>query len=647
MEFQVKDEALPKPRKYLNDSSYQEFIKSSQEFNHKLVRDRKFRLPFLDSQTGVAQSDCCLWMTENDRRREPQYDDNSNNNDDNKNNNGPDKRQRPQSSFGSSINERQLTTGRIYTYPAKRWVKRKRQYLLDDVYLRQRLAQASAIQQNHFSSGQSSSNPLAQDQQMLIDHSSNDTQHLLQHQQHHTHLHHQHPHQNSYSTYSRMSDGSSGQNNNFNNNHNDGINHNHHHHHHPHYNNDSSFIHDSSSNSNAYPWNMNEQSKDATTSSRVDPDESTSEATTAHGDLDDSNDPQHITQQNYLNHHNPQHHHHNQSQNQLLNQSKESTASAVTTPAPTKKKREKKYKIVKSNDPLKPYKCEWCDTSYKTRPGLTYHRNNNCPSKNVVSNSSDDTVIGDEPSNSNDHVGNVSSSNHRTGSNSNSRSRQTPSASSAQANHVSGANAKTNGQNTCIAEYNRTNHVNNNNRNNGNARVCRRVENNNDNSPYCDFCLGDANENKKTQKPEELVSCSDCGRSGHPTCLNFPPNIILSVKKYKWQCIECKSCGLCGTSDHDEQLLFCDDCDRGYHMYCLDPPLDRPPDGSWSCSLCIEEYHTPSFENENQPERRVEDNHREAEQPNQQEAQHEIKQEESRPIVATTSTSKEQVKVEV
>ena len=31
---------------------------------------------------------------------------------------------------------------------------------------------------------------------------------------------------------------------------------------------------------------------------------------------------------------------------------------------------------------------------------------------------------------------------------------------------------------------------------------------------YCDFCLGDASENKKTGKPEELVSCAECGRSG-------------------------------------------------------------------------------------------------------------------------------------
>lgn len=106
------------------------------------------------------------------------------------------------------------------------------------------------------------------------------------------------------------------------------------------------------------------------------------------------------------------------------------------------------------------------------------------------------------------------------------------------------------------------------------------------NSAYCDFCLGDADENKKTGEPEELVSCADCGRSGHPSCLQFTEIMTMNVKKYKWQCIECKSCHLCGTSDNDDQLLFCDDCDRGYHMYCLKPPMDEPPEGSWICSLC-------------------------------------------------------------
>ncbi|XP_072573640.1 zinc finger protein ubi-d4-like isoform X4 [Paramormyrops kingsleyae] len=105
---------------------------------------------------------------------------------------------------------------------------------------------------------------------------------------------------------------------------------------------------------------------------------------------------------------------------------------------------------------------------------------------------------------------------------------------------------------------------------------------------YCDFCLGDSKVNRKTGQSEGLVSCSDCGRSGHPSCLQFTPVMMAAVKTYRWQCIECKCCNVCGTSENDDQLLFCDDCDRGYHMYCLRPPMSEPPEGSWSCHLCLD-----------------------------------------------------------
>ncbi|KAK6487777.1 zinc finger protein neuro-d4-like isoform X2 [Huso huso] len=73
----------------------------------------------------------------------------------------------------------------------------------------------------------------------------------------------------------------------------------------------------------------------------------------------------------------------------------------------------------------------------------------------------------------------------------------------------------------------------------------------------------------------------------HPSCLQFTVNMTAAVRTYRWQCIECKSCSLCGTSENDDQLLFCDDCDRGYHMYCLSPPMAEPPEGDWSCHLCL------------------------------------------------------------
>lgn len=102
-------------------------------------------------------------------------------------------------------------------------------------------------------------------------------------------------------------------------------------------------------------------------------------------------------------------------------------------------------------------------------------------------------------------------------------------------------------------------------------------------SNVCDFCLGDA-EKKKTD--EAMISCVDCGRSAHPSCLQFEGSLAENVKSYNWQCIECKSCSICGTSDNDDQLLFCDECDRGFHMYCLTPRIERPPEGRWVCHMC-------------------------------------------------------------
>ncbi|KAK6759815.1 hypothetical protein RB195_021403 [Necator americanus] len=106
-------------------------------------------------------------------------------------------------------------------------------------------------------------------------------------------------------------------------------------------------------------------------------------------------------------------------------------------------------------------------------------------------------------------------------------------------------------------------------------------------SSICDLCLGSKNMNKKTMKPEDLVVCHDCGRSAHPSCLSFNDNVPVIIKRYGWQCIECKSCTICGTSENDDKLLFCDDCDRGYHTYCFTPKMKSLPENEYSCALCI------------------------------------------------------------
>ncbi|CAH1999200.1 unnamed protein product [Acanthoscelides obtectus] len=116
---------------------------------------------------------------------------------------------------------------------------------------------------------------------------------------------------------------------------------------------------------------------------------------------------------------------------------------------------------------------------------------------------------------------------------------------------------------------------------------------------------------------------------GHPTCLQFTDNMKVSVKKYRWQCIECKCCSVCGNSDNDtldlslyhyyflylairnleqfyhyyrkDQLLFCDDCDRGYHMYCLHPALVNPPEAN----LSVDSKMTPLMIDSASPRDRI------------------------------------------
>ena len=40
---------------------------------------------------------------------------------------------------------------------------------------------------------------------------------------------------------------------------------------------------------------------------------------------------------------------------------------------------------------------------------------------------------------------------------------------------------------------------------------------------------------------------------------------------------------MCGTGGH---LLLCDTCSCVYHLQCLSPPLEKAPEGQWSCPKC-------------------------------------------------------------
>ncbi|GAA6062014.1 hypothetical protein JCM10212_006089 [Sporobolomyces blumeae] len=106
---------------------------------------------------------------------------------------------------------------------------------------------------------------------------------------------------------------------------------------------------------------------------------------------------------------------------------------------------------------------------------------------------------------------------------------------------------------------------------------------------HCAFCGGTRDENRHARK-EDLVSCYECGSSGHPTCLEWDDaRLVKRVKAYEWCCQECKRCQVCDEKGDDDDMLFCDSCDRGWHRLCLSPPLLQIPRGRWTCPTCVKE----------------------------------------------------------
>ncbi|KAF6129771.1 double PHD fingers 3 [Phyllostomus discolor] len=83
----------------LGDQFYKEAIEHCRSYNSRLCAERSVRLPFLDSQTGVAQNNCYIWMEKRHR--------------------GPG-----------------LAPGQLYTYPARCWRKKRRLHPPEDPKMR-------------------------------------------------------------------------------------------------------------------------------------------------------------------------------------------------------------------------------------------------------------------------------------------------------------------------------------------------------------------------------------------------------------------------------------------------------------------------------------------------------------------------------
>lgn len=80
------------------------------------------------------------------------------------------------------------------------------------------------------------------------------------------------------------------------------------------------------------------------------------------------------------------------------------------------------------------------------------------------------------------------------------------------------------------------------------------------------------------------------------------------IKTYPWQCMECKTCIVCGQPHHEEEMMFCDVCDRGYHTFCVGlraipsgkdherkgSPSPDPKGGTHVTHACCDPPHPPA-----------------------------------------------------
>ncbi|KAL1485315.1 hypothetical protein MTO96_032032 [Rhipicephalus appendiculatus] len=406
--LKINPVALNRLKAFLNEPAYKDATESSSVCNTRLVVERRLRLPFLDAQTGVAQSDCALWMAR--WQRMPGH-----------------------------------TEGQLYSYPARRWRKRRRQYLMNDRYLG-----ATRLREQPPEYGDADMHQISVVENVAA----------------------------------RPAEGMDEAG-------------------------DKAPVGGEDSNQS---WYLDEAQESAAALLEA----------TAVADFPD--DPETDTE--------------DYDETPLMS---------------LQNAGQKKRTRIEYTDAEKPYSCEICGVRYKTRPGLSYHyAHSHIASSSGTSSGSTATSA---PA---DHHAPPAATQQEDSSSSAPSGGEFGGSRGAPASGDSPLAGLRKFQDSFLSFLKTPQGQQ------GRSASGKPLANP---SPYCDFCLGDNGENKKTRQPEELVSCSDCGRSAHPSCLQFTPNMTVSVKKYRWQCIECKSCGLCGTSDNDvglalapAKLMLCSRC---------------------------------------------------------------------------------------
>nr|XP_018668322.1 chromodomain-helicase-DNA-binding protein 4 isoform X1 [Ciona intestinalis] len=126
-----------------------------------------------------------------------------------------------------------------------------------------------------------------------------------------------------------------------------------------------------------------------------------------------------------------------------------------------------------------------------------------------------------------------------------------------------------------------------------------------DHQDYCEVC----------KQGGEIILCDGCPRAYHLVCLEPP---LDQPPEGSWPCPTCVKNGIkpkvrgaekdedyddleeeeeaeenmdehmefCSRCKDGGDLLICDTCPHSYHLNCLNPPVEKVPEGEWSCPRC-------------------------------------------------------------
>ncbi|XVE76735.1 hypothetical protein DITRI_Ditri13aG0005200 [Diplodiscus trichospermus] len=97
----------------------------------------------------------------------------------------------------------------------------------------------------------------------------------------------------------------------------------------------------------------------------------------------------------------------------------------------------------------------------------------------------------------------------------------------------------------------------------------------------CRMCF--RGENGGSERARRMLSCRNCGKKYHRSCLKSWAQHRDLFHWSSWTCPYCRTCEVCRSTGDPTRLMFCKRCDDAYHCYCQHPAHKNVTSGPYLC----------------------------------------------------------------